>query len=167
MGVPLKALNDYLDLELPACPAWEKGYVASKLTAIGEEAEEAAPAEGMDDTVALMRGTGSAGAIEGLTSSGAAVSRGLRIADVSDASRCVPCVRFVPLPTATDCRNVRGTAESGSKLPHAEEMVKGFVSRFNRELMKARMETLRRLERKRTRNLYLTLRGLRGGWRRD
>jgi hypothetical protein len=56
MGVPLKALNDYLDLELPACPGWEKGYLAFNLTEIGgEDGDATAPGETMDDTVALMR----------------------------------------------------------------------------------------------------------------
>ncbi len=53
LGVPLKALNDYLDLELPACPAWEKGYLPTKLAAI-DAGEDGEPGENLDDTVALM-----------------------------------------------------------------------------------------------------------------
>ncbi|HWD18147.1 MAG TPA: phage portal protein [Verrucomicrobiae bacterium] len=32
MGVPMRALNDYLALGLPAFPGWEKGYLPAKLT---------------------------------------------------------------------------------------------------------------------------------------
>ena len=58
MGVPLKVLNDYLDLELPACPGWEKGYLPFNLAPIsGLVLPEKNPelAEPMDDAVALMR----------------------------------------------------------------------------------------------------------------
>jgi phage portal protein BeeE len=137
MGVPLKALNDYLDLELPACPGWEKAYVPTKLGEIGEEAGEAAGVT-MDDTVGLMRRV--LDPVERLkrilTPESAERERdgncGLRIADCGLEER-----------SSQGSTESRPTGEEGTE---QRGMMKGFVSRFNRELMKARTDTLRRLE---------------------
>jgi hypothetical protein len=60
MGVPLKVLNDYLDLEMPASPGWERGYLPATVQPV-EDAATVPPAgpegkpEDYDDAVALMR----------------------------------------------------------------------------------------------------------------
>jgi hypothetical protein len=159
MGVPLKSLNDYLDLELPPCPAWEKGYVSAKLKEIVDEEgdEEAAPGDTMDDTVALMRRE--LGPVARLKR---ALDCGWRMADGGLPDPTNPTDRSNPPdPSFPSLRPFSPFSfqpgegeESGSRLPHCkgwpawgQPMVKGFISRFNRELMKARGETLRRLER--------------------
>jgi len=136
MGVPLKNLNDYLDLELPACPGWEKGYVPAKLTVIGEEAEEGTGVT-MDDTVGLMRR-----ALD-------PVERLRRVLGEMQNAECRMQNENGEgkggREDGLECGSLLPLCESGGKPPHSKEM-KGFVSRFNRELMKARTETLRRLE---------------------
>jgi len=144
MGVPLKALNDYLDLELPPCPAWEKGYLAFNLTAIGEEEAEADLPETMDDTVALMRRELGAPARLRRALEGKQELRiadcGLRIADGKNGSDGTDGTH--------DDRLEGELAQWRGLMAQRQRLVKGFVSRFNRELMKARGETLRRLDRK-------------------
>jgi len=102
MGVPLQALNDYLDLELPECPGWEKAYVPSKLVEVAEGESKPLPAAASSDPIALMR---------------QALAEGV--------------------PSSTPY----------SSHPSYSVAIKSLTSRFNRELMKARIETLRRLER--------------------
>jgi hypothetical protein len=139
MGVPLKALNDYLDLELPPCPAWEKGYLAFNLTAIGEEDAGADLPETTDDTVALMRRElGAAARLRRAITAEKGGEEGLRIADCG-------------LRIADGMDEARAEGELAQwrvLMAQRQPLVKGFVSRFNRELMKARGETLRQLERK-------------------
>jgi len=164
MGVPLKALNDYLDLELPACPGWEKAYVPAKLTAIGEEAEEGTGVT-MDDTVGLMRRA--LDPVERLR-------RAFGEMQNTEPSKCrmqnAECRMEEESGQGNECQGNKDRGNDSFHSPDqhspdlksgplfaggvglAEEraeqrgMMKGFVSRFNRELMKARTETLRRLE---------------------
>jgi len=138
MGVPLKALNDYLDLELPMCPAWETGYVPAKLKPIG--VEDAATGQTTDDTVALMRRElGAVARLKRMMTARKAENGGrAEAADWTDATD-----RTDP----TDPTDRTDGADGGSRRDGEHRgLAKGFVSRFNRELMKARTETLRRLE---------------------
>ena len=166
MGVPLKALNDYLDLELPECPGWEKGYLALNLAEVAGEEKEADLPETMDDTVALMRRELGAAARLKRTVELRIADCGLRIGEKTDDA-----VAGVADGAAGETGNgncelqiencklaiAEGRA-GGSRLQPADAarwhalmaqrrpMVRAFVSRFTRELMKARGETLRRLE---------------------
>ena len=167
MGVPLKALNDYLDLELPPCPAWEKGYLAFNLTAIGEEEAAADLPETTDDTVALMRRElGAAARLRRALTAEKGGEEGLRIADcglrIADGKNGTDGTHEERTdgPPSTHRLTDSFTQNSPHERPEAElaqwrglmaqrqPLVKGFVSRFNRELMKARGETLRQLDRK-------------------
>jgi hypothetical protein len=61
MGVPLKELNDYLDLKMPAIPGWERGYLPATVQPVEEaatvpDAGPQVPPEDYDDQVELMRG---------------------------------------------------------------------------------------------------------------
>jgi phage portal protein BeeE len=151
MGVPLQVLNDYLDLELPPCPAWDQGYVPAKLAPIGQEEGDAQPGAAMDDTVALMRRE--LGPVARLKKA----LRGERENMGKEKDGMDQVAEEDGLCGAFGVRRLAGAFQSGSKLPHSKSlspgelaqrqpMVRAFVSRFNRELMKARGDTLRRLE---------------------
>ncbi|HXR05942.1 MAG TPA: phage portal protein, partial [Candidatus Acidoferrum sp.] len=151
LGVPLKALNDYLDLELPACPAWEKGYLPTKLVAI--DAGEAGEAgENLDDTVALMAGGDDPVArlkelLKGGCGSGGASEECDR-SNRSNRSYGSDRTDGADRTDRTDgADRTEGTKQclAGAGAP-PQSAIKGFVSRFNRELMKARTDTLRRLD---------------------
>jgi phage portal protein BeeE len=142
MGVPLKALNDYLDLELPACPGWEKGYLSTKITAI-EEGEEDEPGVNLDDTVGLMAGRNDPlGRLKELLRGRAGEddksdrSVGCDAGDGRDEED-PPSLRYGAASGGDHGRDGPATLAPG---------IKGLAGRFGRELMKARTETLRRLE---------------------
>jgi len=160
MGVPLKALNDYLDLELPPCPDWEKGYLAFNLTAIGGEEEVAADLpETAEDAVGLMRRELGAAARLKRAIGG---KHGTDQSDQSDPTDRTDGAHDDKPATdkggaaAPPYQSQNGPQERAEGelaqwrglMAQRQPLVKGFVSRFNRELMKARGETLRRLDRK-------------------
>jgi phage portal protein BeeE len=141
MGVPLKALNDYLDLELPACPGWEKGYLSTKIKAIEEGEEEEEAGVNLDDTLALMaRGEDAVGRLRELLEG--REDCGLGIADCGLLEReparpHLPSLRYGAASGGDQGRDGPATLEEG---------MKGVAARFGRELMKARTEALRQME---------------------
>jgi hypothetical protein len=130
MGVPMWVLNDYLDLDLPDYPGWDRGYLPFNVAPVeGRVLPEAAAAlaEPMDDTIALMRAA--------LEVPRTGFSCGEKESEATGRS---------------EGRLERPAAEMAQwreLMAQRREMIKAFASRLNRELMKARAEALRRLER--------------------
>jgi hypothetical protein len=208
MGVPLKALNDYLDLELPVCPEWEKGYLPFNLAPVAATVlpeKDGTLAEHTDDTIALSAAAkamvdkmrealGPVARLKAALAPGLASAFAKALAEVGD----LPGQRGLPLnpnlnpnlpglgegvsgkedegfrrrdadggdrdgraPEETTERPESELAQWRELMGQRREMTKAFASRFNRELMKARMEALRKVEGK-TPGLGLGL-GLRVG----
>ncbi len=139
MGAPLKVLNEYLDLELPACPAWETGYAPFNVAPIGENPAPAKPAaqdgnfaEPLDDTIALMR---------------RALEAGLAAEpkmDGTDSTDSTDAADSTGVPQRAS--KAGGASRWESYMARRRETIKCYESRLGRELMKARAECLSKLE---------------------
>jgi SPP1 gp7 family putative phage head morphogenesis protein len=139
MGVPLNVLNEYLDLELPACPDWDKGYLPFNVAPTGENAQ-AAPAPGkddnfsepLDDTIALMRQ-----ALDPVSRLHACLEEG------REGTQGTSIVHAPSSKASSPSRWERYMAQR-------RETIKSYESRLGREIMKARAEVLGKIEQKGT-----------------
>jgi Phage portal protein len=136
MGVPMQMLNEYLNLGMAAYPGWERGYLPFNVAPVeGKVLPEGAAnwAEPMDDTIALMRGA-------------LAVSRGKTPLGLA-GGEMTETTETTKRAETTDDRLGTELGQWRELMAQRREMTKAFASRLNRELMKARAEALRRLER--------------------
>ncbi|MGA2556933.1 MAG: phage portal protein [Verrucomicrobiota bacterium] len=142
MGVPLKILNDYLNLELPECPGWDKGYLPINLNAIGEPQENPATspayAEG-DAPPDKAQVKASFSALKSLLGPAAQMKQLLN-------SSSVESVKSVVTPDFQKSRNPRETAAWKAHMAARRETVKLYLSKITKVLMQARAEVLKKLE---------------------
>lgn len=127
VGMPMRAINDYLRLGLPEFQGWETGYLpfsVAPVASLDATAEPQDPAQ--SPAYAEGDGTGE---------------------DSADAvQQMVRALRGAPVCARAN----RPAAEIAAWRDHMgkrRETMKRYEAAFNRELLKARMETLRNLER--------------------
>jgi hypothetical protein len=136
MGVPLKVLNDYLDLELPDMPGWDVGYLPFSVAPVGELSPVNSPAFAEESSPNPNRNPnpGSSPAIDALRSALDPISRCRQA-----LSAAAPPIDNLQLKSARESRWQTYMAQRRST-------IKAYESRFNRHLMTARAEVLSKLE---------------------
>lgn len=150
-GMPMREVNEYLDLGLPAFPGWEQGYLPFSVVPVtpgGSTAEPssapalAEPADGAeeDPEVARLR-------LLVLTRSRAALpAPKAAVAVEADTLRGFTCgCGEGCVPRKAD-RDPAQLARWREHMRFRREQVRGFESRFRRALMIARRETLQKVE---------------------
>lgn len=143
LGVPLQIVNDNLRLGLREVPGWEIGYLPFSVAPVSSLPPEqdpslAEPAAAVGDE---ERGEDAVGAMLRLLR-----ARKPRCTQAAAAPACA-CGLTEPTTAAQKARDPRETARWRELMAKRRASVKAYESRFNRELMRARAETLARLDR--------------------
>jgi SPP1 gp7 family putative phage head morphogenesis protein len=153
VGMPMKAANDYLDLGMKPFAGWDKGYLPfsvvpteggdlpdepTKDPALAEKPAEETPD---DPAVAQLRLTLLARQ-RVMQPVCAAVAKKSADADPFAIFQC--CQHGAP-GVAQKARSAAEVARWRSYMTQRREVLRGYESRFNAELMKARRETLANL----------------------
>lgn len=126
-GMPMEGINDYLRLGLPEFEGWDVGYLPFSVSAVGSAAPEndAAFAEAPTDLPAENAENAEA-------ETEPAIAEMFRVLGKNDFQRARP---------------EKEVAAWRDQMGKRRKTVKSFQGAFNRELLKARAEVLRKLER--------------------
>ena len=135
-GMPLKQINEFLNLGLQECPGWDQGYIPFSVIPVGEGS---------------IRGTGTADVETDLAATPEppeeAVKEMLRALRARRASPvCIKVAPPVP-PTHQRAKTPQDAARLQGHTMHRRELERRCLSGINRVLMRARAETLQKIER--------------------
>ncbi len=144
IGVPLKTLNDYLNLELPPCPNWDKGYLPFNLAAIGgDDGKTPAPAPAQDPDLAEQPAPVE-DAINRLKELLGPETQMRRLLTAPADSSSVQSVSSVVFQKSRPPAEI---AQWSEHMAQRKPYVKKFQAAFNKALFAARVEVLAKLER--------------------
>lgn len=146
-GMPLEKISDYLRLDLPEFPGWEKSYLPFSVSPASESSEAAsdlAEADHVEPDVEPDSSSPVLAAIRSLQNLRAAKSLPLETSNLKLETCSCGCS---PEDSAIELKG-RPAAEIAlwkSGMADRRATIKALESKFNRVLMRARAETLRKL----------------------